>query len=295
MIGCDLHHSLHEMPWSFSPDIHRVNYVRADISEWRQISRVIDEHGPFDFVYHAAAEFGRWNGEDFYEQLWKTNVIGTKHILRLQQKHRFRLIHFSSSEVYGDWQNTMGESIMDDCEIKQLNDYAITKWVNELQIRNESSQHRTESVVVRLFNTYGPGEYYNPYRSVVCRFLYLALTGNKWIVHKGHQRTSLYLADAVRTLANIADNFRSGQTYNIAGESFHTIEELSKMVIEITKANPSLETIVESESFTTKFKKPDITKSILDLKHSNSIDIRYGLSITANWMIQEYGLNSPST
>ena len=55
---------------------------------------------------------------------------------------------------------------MDAHEIKQMNDYAMSKWVNEMQVRNSAIQYGTESVVVRLFNTYGPGEYYSPYRSV---------------------------------------------------------------------------------------------------------------------------------
>ena len=69
----------------------------------------------------------------------------------------------------------MAESAMDEHEIKQLNDYAISKWLNELQIRNSAAQFGTETVIVRLFNTYGPGEHYTPFRSVICLFLYCAL------------------------------------------------------------------------------------------------------------------------
>ena len=36
--------------------------------------------GPFDFVYHLAAEYGRWNGEAYYENLWQTNNVGMKHV-----------------------------------------------------------------------------------------------------------------------------------------------------------------------------------------------------------------------
>ena len=61
---------------------------------------------------------------------------------------------------------------MDEHEVKQMNDYAMSKWVNEMQVRNSAIAHGTETVVVRLFNTYGPGEYYSPYRSVNCRFTY---------------------------------------------------------------------------------------------------------------------------
>lgn len=66
-----------------------------------------------DYVYHLAAEYGRWNGEDYYENLWTTNVIGTKNILRLQEKYRFRQIFFSSCEVYGDYDGIMTEDVMD--------------------------------------------------------------------------------------------------------------------------------------------------------------------------------------
>jgi dTDP-glucose 4,6-dehydratase len=215
-------------------------YARCDVGTFQQIERVFERLGPFDYVYHCAAEFGRWNGEDFYETLWQTNAIGTKNIIRLQERHKFRLIHFSSSEVYGDWPEIMVESVMDDYEIKQLNDYAMTKWVNEMQIRNSALQFGTESVVVRLFNTYGPGEYYSPYRSVNCRFLYCALHGLPWTVFRGHSRTSTYLADTVRTVANISSNFKPGETYNIGGNDLHTIEDLSEVVLKVTGADPSL-------------------------------------------------------
>jgi len=56
----------------------RENYIRADVRNYRQVERGLERH-KFDFVYHLAAEYGRWNGEDYYENLWQTNVMGTKH------------------------------------------------------------------------------------------------------------------------------------------------------------------------------------------------------------------------
>src|SRR5579862_5859425 len=154
---CDLNHQPDEVGFSVGTDVVNPQYARCDIGEFRQIERVLDQMGPFDCVFNCAAEFGRWNGEDFYETLWRTNAVGTKNIIRLQERLRFRLVHFSSSEVYGDWSDLMSESVMEDFEIKQMNDYAMTKWVNEMQVRNSVRKYGTESVVVRLFNTYGPG------------------------------------------------------------------------------------------------------------------------------------------
>ena len=78
------------------------NYIRCDVSKYRQLERIFNEH-KFDYVYHLAAEYGRWNGEDYYENLWVTNVIGTKNIIRLQENKGFRMVFFSSAEVYGDY------------------------------------------------------------------------------------------------------------------------------------------------------------------------------------------------
>ena len=50
---------------------------------------------------------------------------------------------------------------MDKVAIQQMNDYAMTKWVNEMQIRNSELLNETQTVRVRLFNTYGPGEHYS--------------------------------------------------------------------------------------------------------------------------------------
>lgn len=288
VISLDLYHQPDEIGFSLKADIFPPLYARCDVSEFRQLERVFLQMGPFDYVYHCAAEFGRWNGEDFYETLWRTNVIGTKNLIRLQERLGFRLIHFSSSEVYGDWPNLMIESVMDEYAIKQLNDYAMTKWVNEMQIRNSAIHYGTESVVVRLFNTYGPGEYYSPYRSVNCRFLYCALHGLPWIVYRGHSRTSTFLADTVRTLANIIQNFKPGETYNIGGNELHTIEELSDLVIRITGANPNLAQYKDSEILTTKVKLVDISKSIRDLDHKNTYSLEEGMKITAEWMRKVY-------
>jgi dTDP-glucose 4,6-dehydratase len=291
VVSCDLAHQPDEIGFSLRTDVEVPLYARCDVSEFRQLERVFEQTGPFDYVYHCAAEFGRWNGEDFYETLWRTNAIGTKNVIRLQERLKFRLIHFSSSEVYGDWPEIMVESVMDEYEIKQLNDYAMTKWVNEMQVRNSAAQYGTESVVVRLFNTNWPGEYYSPYRSVNCRFLYCALHGLPWTVFSGHSRTSTYLADTVRTLANISENFKPGETYNIGGVDLHSIEELSDVVLKVTGASASLVTHRESEILTTKFKRVDTSKSLRDLAHKNSYGLEAGMRLTAEWMKKVYDVS----
>ena len=77
-------------------------HTRADVSVYQQMDALFRRR-KFDYVYHLAAEYGRWNGEDYYENLWLTNVVGTKNILRTQEHRKFRMIFFGSAEVYGDF------------------------------------------------------------------------------------------------------------------------------------------------------------------------------------------------
>ncbi len=292
VFGIDLFHAFGEKGWQHEMSKGSFTYSRCDVADYRQIERVVRQAGPFDYVYHTAAEFGRWNGEDYYEQVWRTNAIGTKNIIRLQEEYGFKLIHFSSSEVYGDYKDIMIESVMENVEIKQLNDYALSKWVNEQQIQNSVAQYNTKTVVVRLFNTYGPGEWYHPYRSVNCKFTYHALHGLPVVVYQGHKRTSTYLEDTVRTLSNIIDNFKPGEVYNIGGSEEHTIEELVKLVWKYSGADESLITMSESEILTTKVKHVDVSKSIRDLNHKNSISLEDGVEKTVAWMRDYYKLGS---
>ena len=277
---CDLSHN------------HDPQYSRCDVSKFRQIEQVVAQ-GDFEYVYHLAAEFGRWNGEDYYENLWLTNVVGTKNLIRLQEKFRFRMIFFSSSEVYGDWSDIMTEDVMDNHEVKQLNDYAMTKWVSEQQVLNSAAMEQTETVRVRLFNTYGPGEYYSPYRSVVCRFIYSALHDLPYTVYLNHHRSSTYVDDVVRTLSNIVDSFKVGEIYNIGGSDYHDIKQLSELILDYIGKADDLVDYKEAEPFTTKDKKVDVTKAERDLGHEARISLQEGIPLTIDWMSDVYGVQLP--
>ena len=273
---CDLTHS------------ERSDYIRCDVSKYRQVERMFEQHD-FDYVYHAAAEYGRWNGEDYYENLWPTNAVGTKNILRLQEEKDFKMIFFGSAEVYGDYGGVMSEEVMDKVPIRQMNDYAITKWVNELQIMNSAAMFETKTVRVRLFNVYGPGEHYTPYRGFIPKFIYKALHDESFTVYVGHKRTLEYVDDICRTLANIIDNFKPGEVYNLGGDGQYEVKYVSDLVLKCLGKNDSKLTYKESEPFTTKVKTPDSSKAKRDLGFELTVPIEQGLQKTVEWFKSLYG------
>jgi dTDP-glucose 4,6-dehydratase len=266
---------------------HDPRYIRCDVGRLRQVQRMFSER-EFDCVYHLAAEFGRHNGEDYYENLWMSNVVGTKNLLELQREKGFRMVFFSSSEVYGDYDGVMSEQVMEQHAIRQMNDYAMSKWVGEMQVANATDLFGIETVRVRLFNIYGPGEYYSPYRSALCVFCYRALTGQPHKVYTDHHRTSLYITDAVRTLGNICENFHPGEVYNIGGTEYHDMRAVSDMILRCVGSGDDLVEYVESEPMTTKDKRVDITRAARDLGHAPAISLQEGIPMTVEWMKKIY-------
>jgi len=267
------------------------NYVRCDISKYRQVERIFND-GKFDYVYNLAAEFGRKNGEDYFEQLWETNVVGLKNILKIQEQKRFKLIHFSSSEIYGEVKTKDGflrEELSEQVPLKQNNDYAISKWVNELQIRNSRALNQTETLIVRLFNAYGPGEYYTPYRSVVSQFVFKALHDLPYEVYLNYHRVFMYIDDLIPTLCNIADGFRDGEVYNIGGEEFVEVKVVSDMILKYLGKDDSLVKYLAADVHNVVDKRPDITKAKRDLGHKPITPLSVGIPKTIEWYKKIYG------
>lgn len=271
-----------DLPWS-----EREKYYKCDVSEYRQLASIFEKRS-FDYVYHLAAEFGRKNGEDFYETMWKSNAIGTKHMLRLQKEHGFRMIFSSSSEVYGDYDELMEESVPLEEGPRQLNDYAISKWVNEQQILNAADRHGNETVRVRFFNTYGPGETFSEYRSVIAKFCYHALHDNPYHVYENHHRSFTYIGDTVRTLANIVDNFQPGEVYNIAGEEYYNIKELSDMILGYLDKDDDKVEYRGREEHNTLNKRASVEKAKRDLDHEARVPLEEGIPKTIEWMRDYY-------
>ena len=273
----------------------REHYIRADVRNFRQLERIF-ENNTFDYVYHLAAEYGRWNGEDYYENLWETNCIGTKHMIRLQETKKFRMIFYSSAEVYGDYEGRMTEDVMIHNPISdtyQMNDYAITKWAGELMCLNSAKMAGTETVRVRPVNCYGPHEHYSPYRGFIPKFIWHALHDKPYTVFKGHKRIIDFVEDSCRTWANIVDNFIPGEVYNVAGkpEWERDIKQYSDLILKAVGKDDSLVTYEGAEPFTTKIKTIDCSKAERDLHHNPKITPEEGIKRTVEWMRWNYHID----
>ena len=268
---------------------HNVTGKRADVADYRQLERALPTDT--EVVYHLAAEFGRHNGEDHYEQVWRTNAIGTKNVVRLQEERGFRLIFASSSEVYGERPETyLDESMVASSPDALTNDYAISKWVNEGQILNSAKRHGTESMILRFFNAYGPGEHYHAYRSVVCLFCYRALFGLPYEVYEGYHRVFQYVDDLVDTLAGACKWFHAGEIVNVGGVEYCSVEHMHEIVSRLVGVDPRRPevTYLPEDAHNVVNKRPDIDKAMRLLGHDPGVRLEEGIARTLEWMRKEY-------
>jgi dTDP-glucose 4,6-dehydratase len=265
-------------------------YTRCDVTKYEQLLRLFDEWN-FDYVYHLAAEYGRWNCEDYDENAIVTNCIGTRNMLKIQAKFNFKMIFFSSAEVYGDYDKTMIESVMEEVPIRQINEYAIDKWHNELQVMAFADMHGNQVVRVRPGCMYGPHEYYHPYRGVIPVFIYKALKNEPYNVYMGHTRIHDFIKDSCKTYANIIDNFKPGEVYNVGGmaQNNHNIKELSDIILKLVGRDDSKVAYYEQEPFTTRHKTLNSDKAIRELGHNPTTLLEDGLRQTIEWQQSIYG------
>jgi len=103
-----------------------------------------------------------------------------------------------------------------------------------------------------------------------------------------------YIEDSCRTYANIVDNFKVGEVYNVGGreEWEHDIKDVSDLVLKYLGMDDSKVIYKPFEAFTTKFKRLDSSKARRDLGHNPTIPIEEGIPRTIEWMKGIYGSKS---
>jgi len=276
--------------------------VRADVAEARQLEHAMDNE--YDLVFHFAAEFGRKNGQSYYEDLWRTNVIGTRNVIDQCSQRNIPLVFASSSEAYGASElyangEPLREEMLDENVPQFHSEYALSKYTNERQIFTAARNDGLRAIVLRFFNVYGPPEKFSPYRSVVCQFAWQLLNGLPITVNKTGMRTHLWIGDWVNTVANIADEKRlrrlfqspnfawSGAAetpgvpvFNIGGEDYESVKSLYDKLRALLPYSNSVVTYENSEVANSPTKRPDNALAKAYLGHCPMMPMNDGLYLT---------------
>ena len=161
------------------------------------------------------------------------NVEGTLNVLEASRVSKVkRVIFASSSAVYGDQEKL---PITENMQVNPLSPYGAQKHIGEVYMRLYAQIYGLETVSLRYFNVYGPGQSAKgAYASVIPKFIEfrqknepLPITGD------GEQtRDFVNVRDIVSAniLAMKGDKVGKGEVLNIGGSNQYSINYIAKLI-----------------------------------------------------------------
>jgi nucleoside-diphosphate-sugar epimerase len=190
-----------------------------------------------------------------------------------------RVVFSSSAAVYGDSEvNPKVETMRP----APASPYATTKMVGEFACEEISSLKGIETVVVRIFNAYGPRQDpSSPYASVISKFS-AALAANQpvEIFGDGEQtRDFLYVADLAEALELAGERPVAGQILNVGSGTATKVNEVARLLSEIT-VSPVRAARKEARPGDLRHSQADIGKAIAKLGFTPRTSLREGLERT---------------
>lgn len=211
-----------------------------------------------------------------------SSVLGALRLVEHARSRRCRIVHASTSEVYGDplvhpqtedyfgHVNPIGERAC----------YDEGKRVAETLLMDARREHKVDARIVRIFNTYGPRMAFGDGR-VVSNFLVQALEGKPITIYGDGQQTRsfCFVSDLVDGLVATArlDSFEP--PVNLGNPEEYTMLQLADAAM--TAAGRRVDLVRrELPSDDPKRRCPDITKARRLLNFSPSVPLAKGLAVT---------------
>ncbi len=220
-------------PQSLSPDVH---FTRGDVNDRPKLWTLLQE---VDVVYHLAARVSVQESVLYPRDYNAVNVGGTVALMEaIRDVGVRRVVLASSGAVYGD----LGDQPLKESLIPNpRSPYAVSKLAAEYYVRTIGGLWGIETVILRVFNAYGPGQHLPAsHPPVVPYFLRQAQRGGTLVLHGDGSQTRdyVYVDDVVSALVAAATAPKvDGLVINVGSGKETSIRDLAKKVQEVTNQN----------------------------------------------------------
>ena len=217
-----------------------------------------------------------------------TNVYGTTLLLEKSRDHKVkRLIFSSSSSVYGGAKKLPTKE--SENPPKPISPYALQKYMGELLMKNFSSLYDLDTVSLRYFNVYGPGQFGDSaYSTVVSAWLeglYFPARKKLFIEGDGKQSRDFCFVDNV-VQANIkAMQFKKkfkGEEFNVAHGERISLIEVKRLIEKLTNKKLNLETKPDRKG-DVRHTHANISKALKWFGYKPTVGFEEGLEKTVEW------------
>jgi UDP-glucose 4-epimerase len=248
-------------PKALAPDVH---FTRGDGSDRPKLWTLLQE---VDVVYHLAARVSVPESVLYPRDYNTVNVGGTVSLMEAMRDVGVgRVVLASSGAVYGDQAE---QPLRETYTPNPRSPYAVSKLAAEYYVRTIGSLWGIETVSLRIFNAYGPGQH-------------LPASHPPLVAHGDGSQTRdyVYVDDVVSGLvaAATAPNI-SGQVINIGSGKETSIRELIKCVQEVTGSSTEVIYNPKTSAGVSRLC-ADLTLASQKLNYRPSIGLTEGLRLT---------------
>jgi UDP-glucose 4-epimerase len=222
-------------PKALLPDIP---LTRGDLSDRTKLWKVLQET---DCVYHLAARVLVPESILYPSDYTKVNVLGTVSLMEAMRDVGVkRVVLISSGAIYGDQQI---QPLTENAIPSPRSPYAVSKLAAEYYVRTIGTLWGMETVCLRVFNAYGPGQQMPPTHAPVITSFMRQATQQGTIVINGtgeQTRDYVYLDDVVSAMIAASTADVNNMIINIGSGMETSIQELLRLILEVTGGHPQV-------------------------------------------------------
>ena len=223
-------------PQRLSPEVH---LVRGDVNDRPKLWSLLQD---VDCVYHLAARVIVPESVLYPREYNLVNVGGTVTLMEAMRDVGVkRVILISSGTIYGNQRN---QPMKESCRSNPRSPYAVSKLSAEYYVRTIGNLWGIETVCLRVFNAYGPGQPLPPSHPPVIPYcLRQAMDNGTIVIHGNGEQTRdyVFIEDVVDAMvaASFAEKINR-LIINVGSGKETSVNEIVKTVINLTGTKPEI-------------------------------------------------------
>ena len=280
--------------FKYFPNNIKYKFFRADLVDKKKIYSIIKKYKP-KVIFNLASETHVDRSIDTPVKFVKNNILSSLNLVDTIRKiyskkklKKFKLIHISTDEVYG---NVLNKPSDEKEAYKPNSPYAASKASVDHIFRAYKITYHLPLIIVNCCNNYGPYQF--PEKFIPTAIISLLNRKSVPIYGDGKNvREWIHVHDYCCALEKIMKQGKIGQNYNVGSGYRLTNIDLSKMIyIKIKKIFPQLR--LNKKIFEKTFDRPghdiryaiDSKKIRKELNWKPTINFSRGIEETINWYI----------
>lgn len=263
-------------------DDERYTFAKGDIADKSDLEKVFEKK--IDMVVNFAAESHVDRSIIDPDTFIKTNINGTFNLLEMAKKKEVkRYLQISTDEVYG----SLGKEgrFTEKTPLAPNSPYSASKTSADMLAMAYFKTFNMPVLITRCSNNYGP---YQFPEKLIPLIISNALEDIELPVYGDgmNVRDWIHVIDHCRGIDTVLHEGRSGEVYNIGGESEKTNIEIVKLILDILGKPHSLIKYVKDRPGHDRRYAIDQTKIKEELGYETSMTFEKGMEETVKWYVE---------